>query len=74
MCTALEELRKEGIEEGREKGMKEGIKEGIKEGEVKGAIRTCRQVGLDREATLALLAREFALSREKAAASLEKYW
>lgn len=70
MCTALEELRKEGIEEGREKG----IKEGIKEGEVKGAIRTCRQVGLNQDSTLELLAREFALSGEKAAASMEKYW
>ena len=58
MCTALEELRKEGI----------------REGEVKGAIRTCRQIGLDRDATLALLSKEFALSGEKAAESMKKYW
>ena len=62
MCTALEELREEGM------------RAGIREGEVKGAIRTCRQIGLDRDATLALLSKEFALSGEKAAESMKKYW
>ena len=35
MCTALEELKREGIAEGLKQGMERGFKQGIQEGEQK---------------------------------------
>ena len=48
MCTALEELKKEGVQEGLQKGLQEGLQKG----EVKGIIQTCKLFNPDQDAAL----------------------
>ena len=60
MCTALEELKKEGVQE--------GLQEGLQEGEVKGIIQTCKLFNPDHEAALKLIVDKFSLSQETALA------
>lgn len=66
MCTALEDLKKEGIEE--------GIKEGIQEGEIKGSIRTCKKIHISQEETMDNIKKEFSLSEKDALEYMRKYW
>ena len=58
MCTALEELKKEGLQEG----------------EVKGIIQTYKLLNADQEAALKLIIDKFSLSQETALAYIKKYW
>lgn len=58
MCTALEELKKEGLQEG----------------EVKGIIQTYKLLNADQEAALKLIIDKFSLSQEMALAYIKKYW
>ena len=62
MCTALEDLKKEGV------------KEGIQEGEVKGTIKTCKKFNLDQDATIKNIMSDFSLSKEEALTYIRKYW
>ena len=62
MCTALEELKKEGVQEG------------LQEGEVKGIIQTCKLFNPDQEAALKLIMDKFSLSQETALDYIKKYW
>ncbi len=66
MCTALEDLKKEGI--------KEGITAGIQEGEVKGTIKTCKKFNLDQDDTIKNIMSDFSLSKEEALTYIKKYW
>lgn len=70
MCTALEDLKKEGIRE----GIKEGITAGIQEGEVKGTIKTCKKFNLDQDDTIKNIMSDFSLSKEEALTYIRKYW
>lgn len=58
MCTALEELKREGIQEGR----------------VEGYIKAYKDFGASREATEEKIRKECCLSAETAAAYMKKYW
>ena len=62
MCTALEELKKEGVQEG------------LQEGEVKGIIQTYKLFNPDHEAAPKLIMDKFSLSQETALAYIKKYW
>lgn len=62
MCTALEELKKEGI------------REGIQEGEIKGSIRTCKRFHISQEDTIDNIMKEFSLPEEEALKYIKKYW
>lgn len=62
MCTALDELKKEGLQEGLQKG------------EVKGIIQTCKLFNPDQETALKLIMDKFSLSKETALAYIKKYW
>ena len=73
MCTALEELKREGIQEGRREGRQEGRREGLEKG-IKGTINTSRRFNISIEETLENLIHEFSLTRQKAAEYLKKYW
>ena len=66
MCTALEELKKEGVQE--------GLQRGLQEGEVKGIIQTCKLFNPDQDAVLKLIMDKFSLSQETALAYIKKYW
>ena len=70
MCTALEELKKEGVQEGLQKGLQEGLQKG----EVKGIIQTCKLFNPDQDAALKLIMDKFSLSQETALAYIKKYW
>ena len=58
MCTALEDLKKEGIQEG----------------EVKGTIKTCKKFNLDQDDTIKNIMSDFSLSKEEALTYIRKYW
>lgn len=58
MCTALEELKKEGIQEG----------------EIKGSIRTCKRFHISQEDTIDNIMKEFSLPEEEALKYIKKYW
>lgn len=58
MCTALEELKKEGI----------------REGEVKGIVKTYREFGASKEAAAEKLQKELGLGAEEAEDYVKKYW
>ena len=66
MCTALEELKKEGIQEGR--------KEGIQEGKIAGFVEACKSFGETMEATVARMRKKCGLSEAEAEACVKKYW
>lgn len=66
MCTALEELKKEGI--------REGIKTGIQEGEIKGTIKMSKKFNVSKEETMKNIINEFSLAENKAQEYIEKYW
>ncbi len=63
MCTALEELRQEGIEEGKLEGIKEGKLEGIKEGKEREQIKMVRK-SLEKGLSLDLISEITELSVE----------
>ena len=69
-CTALEELKKEGVQE----GLQESLQRGLQEGEVKGIIQTCKLFNPDQDAVLKLIMDKFSLSQETALAYIKKYW
>lgn len=70
MCTALEELKKEGKIE----GIREGKIEGIQEGEIKGMIKVYKKYSESKENILKNIKKEFSLTEEKAKEYIEKYW
>lgn len=61
MCTALENLKREGIQEGRLEGMQEGIRE---------VVETYREVGYPDDVVLSKLMKKFQLSVDGAKAFL----
>lgn len=65
MCTALEELRQEGIQEGRLEGRLEGIR---------ATIRTCKTLNATYEQTLESIIKEFSLSESEATNYMKQYW
>lgn len=66
MCSALEEIKKEGIQQ--------GIQEGIQEGELKGTIKTFKKFNISLNSTIENIKNEFSLSEEEAAEYVKKYW
>ena len=58
MCTALEELKKEGIQEG----------------EIKGTIKMLKKFNVSKEETMKNIINEFSLTENKAQEYIEKYW
>ena len=70
MCSALEELKREGKQE----GLQEGKKEGLQEGMIAGTIKTCKKFKLDQKATIKNVMEEFSLSEEDAVDYVKKYW
>ena len=73
MCTALEELRNEGVLEGRREGRLEGRREGRLEG-IQATISTCKSFNASKDVTVKNLMNVFSLSEEDAADYVEKYW
>ena len=77
LCTALQNLReegieegrKEGIEEGREKGRKEGIEKGREEGREEGIekiVEVYLELGMQREFIINKVMEKFDISKGKA--------
>ena len=66
MCSALEELKMEGLQEGK--------KEGLQEGMIAGTIKTCKKFKLNQEAAVKNIMEEFSLSKEDASNYVKKYW
>ncbi|MCU6781852.1 hypothetical protein [Anaerostipes sp.] len=58
MCTALEELKKEGIQEG----------------EIKGTIKMSKKFNVSKDDTMKNIINEFSLTKDKAQEYIEKYW
>ena len=58
MCTALEELKKEGIQEG----------------EIKATIKMSKKFNVSKEDTMKNIINEFSLTENKAQEYIEKYW
>ena len=73
MCTALEEIRNEGVLEGRREGRLEGRREGRLEG-IQATISTCKSFNASKDVTVKNLMKVFSLSEEDAADYVEKYW
>ena len=44
MCTALEELKREGIQEGMQQGMRQGMQQGLKQGIQEGEFQAKREI------------------------------
>lgn len=63
MCTALESLKKEGIQE--------GIREGIQEGKIRGAVEILLEMGLAREEICERIEKKYQLSKEEAMSYLK---
>ena len=61
MCSALEELKQEGMQEGMQQG-------------ILANIRTCKNFNISKEATVKNIMKEFALSEEEANEYMKKYW
>ena len=70
MCTALEELKKEGIQQ----GMQQGMQQGILEGKIEGIVKTYKDFGASKEAAAAKIRQECELSAEDAERYVKKYW
>ena len=66
MCSALEELKMEGLQEGK--------KEGLQEGMIADTIKTCKKFKLDQEAAVKNVIEEFSLSEKDAINYVKKYW
>ena len=66
MCSALEELKMEGLQEGK--------KEGLQEGMIAGTIKTCKKFKLDQKAAIKNVIEEFSLSEKDAINYVKKYW
>ena len=62
MCTAWEELKKEGIQEG------------IQEGEIKGTIKMSKKFNVSKDDTMKNIINEFSLTKDKAQEYIKKYW
>ena len=62
MCSALEELKREGKQEGLQEGM------------IAGTIKTCKKFKLDQETAIKNVMEEFSLSEEDAVNYVKKYW
>ena len=65
MCSALEELKQEGMQEGIQQGMQQGIVANI---------LTCKNFKISKEAAVKNIMKEFALSEEEANEYMKKYW
>lgn len=70
MCSALEELKREGIEE----GIQRGIQKGILQGKMEGIIKTYKEFGASREAAVEKLRQECDLTTEQAWNGVRRYW
>ena len=73
MCSALEELKQEGMQEGIQQGMQQGIRQGVEQG-ILANIRTCKNFNISKEAAVKNIMKEFALSEEEANEYMKKYW
>ena len=76
MCSALEELKQEGMQEGIQQGMQQGVQQGIRQGVEQGIlanIRTCKTFHISEEATVKNIMKEFGLT-EEANGYMKKYW
>ena len=62
MCTALEELRRDGIQEGMQKGT------------VKGCLETYKELEVPLKDARSKIIRKFSLSEEAADKYIKKYW
>lgn len=62
MCTALEELKREGIEVG------------LQEGKIVGFIEASKGFGATREEVEEKVRETYSLDAEEASAYMEKYW
>ena len=58
MCTALEELKNEGIQEG----------------EIKGTIKMSKKFNVSKDDTMKNIINEFSFTKDKAQEYIEKYW
>lgn len=65
MCKGLEEL----LEGKHQEGINLGIEQGIR-----ALIESYREIGVDKEATLAKVLQKFEITEEKACEYIEKYW
>ena len=65
MCKALEDLYNDGVEKGIEEGMEKGIE---------ALIKTCHELGVSRDDTVAKLMSRFDMEHESALQSVERYW
>lgn len=70
MCTALEELKREG----RQEGLQEGEKKGEQKGIIIGYIDASKGFGATREAVEEKIRETYGLNAEEAASFMEKYW
>ena len=73
MCKALEDLYHDGLEKGKKEGIKEGIKEGERSG-MKALVETCRDLGVPKETAVSQLIVRFAMEKEDAWESVNRYW
>lgn len=62
MCSALEELKKEGIEEG------------VQKGKIAGFIEASREFGLTKEVVEQKIIETYGLDVDKAAECMKMYW
>ena len=76
MCTALEELKKQGIEQGRQEGRllgrREGREQGRQEGKIYGAIAAYRDFDMPEEEIAKKLQMKFGITSEEAAQYLSE--
>lgn len=85
MCSALEELRQEGVQEGMQKGRLEGMQKGRLEGRLEGRregilegirvlIRTYKDFDINKDMVVKKLMKEFSLEQEEAVNYVNMYW
>lgn len=65
MCSALEELRQEGVQEGIQKGIQKSIQV---------AVRLCKGFTNNKDIAVEKLMEEYSLSKDEAANYVNMYW
>lgn len=65
MCSALEELKQEGVQEGVQKGVQKGIRI---------LIRTYKDFNVTKDSAVKKLMEEFSMPEEEAADYVNRYW
>jgi len=76
--TEIRKLRESefqyGVDTGREEGLIAGRAEGQMIGTIIGTIKTCQELGLTKEQTLAYLLKHISVTQEEAEQFLDTYW